>query len=82
MVAGSHAGNRIGVITRYSRTDARKKRIGTAKDNANVHERTMLMYMFFFDMKDGVPLRDLVGIEVMTGAEAIEHSKELCTAFP
>jgi hypothetical protein len=35
------------------------------------------MQMFFFDMKDGVPLRDLVGIEFMTAAEAIEHSKML-----
>ena len=39
------------------------------------------MRMFFFDMKDGVPLRDLVGIEFMTSAEAIEHSKELAQHF-
>ena len=39
------------------------------------------MQMFFFDMKDGVPLRDLVGIEFMTGAEAIEHSKKLAQHF-
>jgi hypothetical protein len=39
------------------------------------------MQMFFFDMKDGVPLRDLVGIEFMTGAEAIEHGKRLAQHF-
>jgi hypothetical protein len=35
------------------------------------------MQKFFFDMKDGVPMRDRVGIEFKTDAEAIKHSKEL-----
>jgi hypothetical protein len=39
------------------------------------------MRMFFFDMKDGVPLRDLIGLEFLTSAEAIEHSKELALRF-
>ena len=39
------------------------------------------MQMFFFDMKDGVPSRDRVGIEFNTNSEAIEHSKELAQHF-
>jgi hypothetical protein len=39
------------------------------------------MAMFFFDMKDGVPMRDRVGIEFGTNLEAIEHSKELAKHF-
>lgn len=39
------------------------------------------MAMFFFDMKDGVPMRDRVGIEFDTNMEAIEHSKELAKNF-
>jgi hypothetical protein len=35
------------------------------------------MHKFFFDMKDGVPMRDRVGIEFPGNAEAIEHCKEL-----
>jgi hypothetical protein len=35
------------------------------------------MQTFFFDMKDGVPLRDRAGIEFRTNAEAIVHCKEL-----
>ena len=35
------------------------------------------MQTFFFDMKDGVPMRDRVGIEFSTNAEAIIHCKEL-----
>ncbi len=27
-----------------------------------------MMWMFFFDMKDGVPLRDFAGIEFITNA--------------
>jgi hypothetical protein len=36
---------------------------------------------FFFDMKDGVPLRDLVGVEFGTNAEAITHCKEMAQYF-
>jgi hypothetical protein len=35
------------------------------------------MQTFFFDMKDGVPMRDRIGIEFTTNAEAILHCKEL-----
>ena len=35
------------------------------------------MKKFFFDMKDGVPMRDKIGIEFNTNAEAVAHCKEL-----
>jgi hypothetical protein len=35
------------------------------------------MQTFFFDMKDGVPMRDRIGIEFNTNAEAILHCQEL-----
>jgi hypothetical protein len=39
------------------------------------------MRKFFFDMKDGVPFRDRVGIEFSTNAEAITHCKEMAQDF-
>jgi hypothetical protein len=39
------------------------------------------MQKFFFDMKDGVPMRDRIGIEFKTDADAITHSKELAQRF-
>jgi hypothetical protein len=39
------------------------------------------MQKFFFDMKDGVPHRDTVGIEFKTKAEAIEHCREIVRHF-
>jgi hypothetical protein len=39
------------------------------------------MQKFFFDMKDGVPHRDTVGIEFKTNAEAIGHCKEIAQHF-
>jgi hypothetical protein len=39
------------------------------------------MQKFFFDMKDGVPHRDTVGIEFKTNAEAIVHCKEIAQLF-
>jgi hypothetical protein len=39
------------------------------------------MQTFFFDMKDGVPLRDRIGIEFNTNLEAIEHSQVLARHF-
>jgi hypothetical protein len=39
------------------------------------------MQKFFFDMKDGVPLRDWEGIEFTTSAEAIVDCKELAQHF-
>jgi hypothetical protein len=35
------------------------------------------MQKFFFDMKDGVPMRDQIGIAFNTNAEAITHCQEL-----
>jgi hypothetical protein len=39
------------------------------------------MAMFFFDMKDGVPMRDRVGVEFVTNAEAIAHCGALAQHF-
>jgi hypothetical protein len=39
------------------------------------------MRTFYFDMKDGVPIRDRVGLQLLTAAGAIEHSKELARRF-
>jgi hypothetical protein len=39
------------------------------------------MQKFFFDMKDGVPLRDRIGIDFKSNAEAIDHCKELAQHF-
>jgi hypothetical protein len=41
----------------------------------------LIMQKFFFDMKDGVPNRDRVGIEFNTNAEAIKHCKEIAQDF-
>ena len=39
------------------------------------------MQKFFFDLKDGVPHRDSVGIEFETKAEAIAHCSEIVRHF-
>jgi hypothetical protein len=39
------------------------------------------MQTFFFDMKEGVPMRDRVGITFKGSAEAIIHCKELAQHF-
>jgi hypothetical protein len=39
------------------------------------------MQKFFFDMKDGVPFRDRVGIDFNGNLEAIAHCKELAKHF-
>ena len=39
------------------------------------------MRKFFFDMKDGVPFRDRVGVEFNTNAEAITHCKKMAQHF-
>jgi hypothetical protein len=39
------------------------------------------MQKFFFDMKDGVPIRDRVGIDLKGNLEAIAHCKELAQHF-
>jgi hypothetical protein len=36
---------------------------------------------FFFDMKDGVPMRDRIGLEFKTNAEAIAHCGILAQHF-
>jgi hypothetical protein len=36
-----------------------------------------MMPTYYFDMKDGVPVRDRMGAEFATSLAAIEHSKEL-----
>jgi hypothetical protein len=41
----------------------------------------MTMQKFFFDMKDGVPHRDKVGIEFETQSDAIEYCKEIVRHF-
>jgi hypothetical protein len=41
----------------------------------------MAMQTFFFDMKDGVPLRDRTGIEFDSNVEAIEHCRVLAQHF-
>jgi hypothetical protein len=41
----------------------------------------MAMQQFFFDMKDGVPMRDKVGIDFEGNPEAIKHCKELAQHF-
>ena len=35
------------------------------------------MRTYYFDKKDGVPVRDNAGIEFVTPSAAIEHSKQL-----
>jgi hypothetical protein len=39
------------------------------------------MQKFFFDMKDGVPMRDRVGIDLKSNLEAIAHCKQLAQHF-
>ena len=39
------------------------------------------MSKFFFDMKDGVPFRDRIGIDLNGNLEAIAHRKELARHF-
>lgn len=36
---------------------------------------------FYFDMKDGVPVRDRIGMQFLFDAEAITYSKELAERF-
>jgi hypothetical protein len=35
------------------------------------------MEIYYFDTKDGVPVRDRTGFEFVDGSAAIEHSREL-----
>lgn len=35
------------------------------------------MRTYYFDIRDGVPLRDTTGLSLVSGGQAIEHSKRL-----
>ena len=39
------------------------------------------MRTYYFDMQDGVPIRDIAGLQFRTNTGAIEHSKELARRF-
>lgn len=39
------------------------------------------MQTYYFDMKDGVPIRDRAGLEFRTDSQAIEHGKKLARRF-
>jgi hypothetical protein len=39
------------------------------------------MQTYFFDMKDGVPMRDRVGLKFNTNADAIAHCEALARHF-
>ena len=39
------------------------------------------MQTYYFDMKDGVPIRDRIGLKFPTDSQAIEHSKQIARRF-
>ena len=41
----------------------------------------MATQTFYFDMKDGVPVRDRIGMQFSLNSQAIEHSKDLAAQF-
>ena len=41
----------------------------------------MALQTFYFDMKDGVPIRDRIGTRFALNAEAIDHSIRLAARF-
>jgi hypothetical protein len=41
----------------------------------------MATQTYYFDMKDGVPVRDRVGMQFTLNSQAIEHSKSLAAQF-
>ena len=49
--------------------------------NTTTTTEMISMQKFFFDMKDGVPMRDRVGIEFGSNIEAIAHSRVLAQHF-
>src|SRR5579859_4465654 len=61
--------------------DGARRSFGTNTDTPDWCAEVMSMQKFFFDMKDGVPHRDLVGVEFTTQAEAIEHCGEIARHF-
>jgi hypothetical protein len=44
-------------------------------------ETIMALQTFYFDMKDGVSIRDRIGKRFALNAEAIDHSKRLAARF-
>jgi hypothetical protein len=44
-------------------------------------EKKMALQTFYFDMKDGVPIRDRIGKRFALDAEAVDHSKRLAARF-
>jgi hypothetical protein len=54
---------------------------GTGFGWQTTRTRANAMQTFFFDMKDGIPMRDRVGLEFKGNAEAIQHCKELAQHF-
>jgi len=40
-----------------------------------------MMPTYYFDMKDGVPIRDRVGVDFPTDLRAIEHAKLIARRF-
>ena len=61
--------------------DGARRSLGTNADTPDWYAEVMKMQKFFFDMKDGVPHRDIVGIEFKTQAEAIEYCGEIVRHF-
>jgi len=41
----------------------------------------MALQTFYFDIKDGVPIRDRIGKRFALNAEAVDHSKRLAARF-
>jgi hypothetical protein len=46
-----------------------------------LRETNMVLQTFYFDMKDGVTIRDRFGKRFALNAEAIDHSKRLAARF-
>jgi hypothetical protein len=69
-----------GAAPRQTISDGRLAPVIFAAGDDRTNE-VMAMQTFFFDMKDGVPLRDRIGVEFDTNVEAIEHSRVLARHF-
>ena len=59
---------------------AKARYLGTSSPTVKAQYR-LAMQTFFFDMKDGVPLRDRIGVEFRTTSEAIEHCNSMAKHF-
>jgi len=56
-------------------------RIGARTPPSAHKEEVHEVHTFYFDMKDGVPVRDRIGKQFRLNSEAIEHSKTLAAHF-